>query len=240
MWIYSVILLSDSKFEPMKSLCTITFLVITIIILACACNKDEAVGLITDADGNVYHKVSVGNQVWMKENLKTTKFRNGNKVPLVPGFTAWMRLTTPGYCWYDNDPASNKETFGALYNWHAVNSGKLCPAGWHVPTAEEWITLIEYLGGENVAGGKLKEEGTLHWDNPNTGATNELGFDAVAGGARGIDGSFIMIGQRCSWWTSTVLNDWSAKSVNIDHYETRAKVISYGKTNGMSVRCIMD
>jgi uncharacterized protein (TIGR02145 family) len=211
-----------------------------VIYIMHSCKKDEVPIAVTDIDGNIYHTVTIGTQVWMVENLKTTKYRDGSNVPFVTNDIEWMRLTTPGYCWYDNDPATYKGTYGALYNWHSVNTGKLCPIGWHIPADAEWISLMNYLGGLSGAGGKLKEKGTAHWDSPNTGATNETGFTALAGGCRGIDGSFILIGQRGAWWSATELNAWSAMSMNIDYNDNKMKDIAYGKTNGMSARCIMD
>lgn len=211
----------------------------TILIFTSLCRKDEN-NIIKDKDGNIYHSITVGNQEWLLENLKTTKFSDGRSIPLVPGFTAWMRLTTPGYCWYDNNKDLYKEPYGALYNWHAVNTGKLCPQGWHVPDEGEWTELIEYLGGTVKAGSKLKEEGTFHWDAPNPGATNESGFTALAGGARGVDGSFILSGRLCAFWSATGYGSWSAKSFNLNNTDGEVRNIAYGVTNGMSVRCIKD
>ena len=120
----------------------------------------------------------------MAENLKTTKYRDGTSIPLVTENTAWLNLTTPGYCWYNNDAAHYKSTYGALYNWYVLNAGSngwknVCPTGWHVPTDAEWTTLTTYLGGESIAGGKLKETGTSHWLSPNTVATNETGLHTL-------------------------------------------------------------
>ena len=205
-----------------------------------SCRKDQIPPIVKDIDGNVYRTIVVGGQVWMAENLKTTKFSDGSNISLVPGFTAWLRLTTPGYCWFDNNPELYKTGYGALYNWHTVNTGKLCPKGWHVPDDEEWNTLIEYLGGLDIAGGSLKEEGTGHWYNPNIGATNESGFSAIPGGARGVDGTFILLGKLCAFWSSTMHDTWSAQSINIESSNARVKDIAYGVTNGMSIRCIMN
>ena len=117
-----------------------------VIILTNSCNKDDNNPVsITDKDGNVYTSVTIGTQVWMKENLKTTKYNDGTAIPLVTDGAAWESLTTPGYCWYNNDAATYKATYGALYNRYTANSGKLCPAGWHVPADSEWTTLTDYL-----------------------------------------------------------------------------------------------
>ena len=125
--------------------------------------QQGGVGNVTDDDGNVYHSVTIGTQVWMVENLKTTKYNDGTSIPLVTDATDWHNLLTPGYCWNNNDEATYKATYGALYNWYTVNTGNLCPTGWHVPGDAEWTTLTTYLGGEDVAGGKLKEVGITHW-----------------------------------------------------------------------------
>lgn len=138
-------------------------------------------------DGDVYRTDTIGSQVWMVENLKTTKYNDGSSIPNVTDNTTWNGLNTGAYCWYNSD-ISNKKPYGALYNWYTLNTGKLAPYGWHVPTDVEWESLIDHLGGESVAGGKLKESGTTHWQTPNIGATNESGFTAVPGGFRSQDG----------------------------------------------------
>ena len=184
-------------------------IIIGLIFFAGFCQKeddDDASGAITDKDGNVYTSVTIGTQIWMVENLKTTKYNDGTDIPLVTIDEAWTDLAydhTEGYCWYDNN-AANKADYGALYNWYAVKTGKLCPTGWHVPSHDEWTTLANHLGGENVAGAKLKETGNSHWIAPfNDDATNETGFSARPGGYRDLYGLFHWIGERGIWWTST-------------------------------------
>ena len=145
----------------------------------------------------------------MVENLKTIKYNDGTAIPLVTNNTTWGNLTTPGFCWYNNDSATNKTIYGALYNWFAVHTGRLCPTGWHVPTDADWSTLIVYLGGVNVAGGKMKSTGTIGdgtglWQDPNTGATNESGFTALPGGERTLGGAFLGIGTGGAWWSSSI------------------------------------
>ncbi len=139
---------------------------------------------VTDIDNNHYEAVRIGSQLWMAENLKTTRYNDGTPIPLVTDSLEWDNLVTPAYCWYRNDPVTYGETYGALYNLHVVSTGILCPSGWHVPSDAEWTVLSDYLGGESVAGGKLKEAGTTHWYTPNAGATNETGFTALPGGIR--------------------------------------------------------
>src|SRR5450759_4787246 len=135
------------------------FIMLFAVTLVCIGLNGLQAQTVKDIDGNVYKTVTIGKQVWMVENLKTTKYNDGITIPLVIDNTAWTDLITPKYSWFNNDIA-NKEVYGALYNWYTVNTNKLCPKGWHIPTDEEWTTLTTYLGGEGVAGGKLKETGT--------------------------------------------------------------------------------
>jgi uncharacterized protein (TIGR02145 family) len=197
---------------------------------------------ITDKDGNVYTSVTIGTQVWMVENLKTTKFNDNTNIPLVSDNAQWAALSTPAYCWYNNY-APNKNNYGALYNWYSVNTGKLCPTGWHVPTDAEWTILTTFLGDESVAGGKLKETGTSKWYEPNTGATNETGFTAVPCGSRSSDGSFESADQirfDCYWWTPTTDVDYMAIVRYVDYFDSFVYPWEIYKESGMSVRCLKD
>ena len=221
----------------------------SVLILANSCKKDNVnppANTISDINGNIYHTVTIGTQVWMVENLKVTKYNDGTAILLVTDNSGWANLTTGGYCWYSNDEATYKNTYGAIYNWYTLNTGKLCPAGWHVPTDAEWTTLTTYLGGEGVAGGKLKESGLAHWLSPNTGATNESGFTALPGGARAdADGIFNRIGQDCYWWSSSQgirSNVVRIRNVGFDSGGVIGGDANSGgfKTAGMSVRCIKD
>ena len=202
-------------------------------------NPNITYGSITDIDGNTYKTVTIGTQTWMAENLKVTKYNDGIAIPNVTDNTAWRELTTGALCDYDNTP-SNSETYGKLYNWHAVNTGKLCPTGWHVPSDAEWTELTDYLGGTSDAGGKLKETGTTHWNSPNTGATNETGFTALPGGDRDDDGAFNFIGYGGLWWSATeddADNAWYRYVV----YDVSGVGRSYvSKELGFSVRCLRD
>lgn len=198
--------------------------------------------IVTDADGNVYQVVKIGEQFWMTENLKTTKYNDGTAISLVTDYSAWSALTTEAYSWYSNDVATNKDTYGALYNWYSVHSGNLCPSGWHVPTDAEWTTLTDYVGGLSSAADKLKESGTTHWVSSNSGITNEIGFTALPGGYHDDDGSYDFIGGTGAWWSATEDEDhttsaWSrymnASSSNVDRYYRN-------KGYGFSVRCVRD
>jgi uncharacterized protein (TIGR02145 family) len=195
--------------------------------------------VVADADSNYYYSVTIGTQTWMQENLKTTHYRDGTSIPLVTDNTAWKNLTTPGYCWYSNNETPYKTTYGALYNWYIVNSGKICPAGWHVPTNGEWITLTNYLGGESVAGNKLKEAGSLHWGDLNAG-TNETGFTGLPGGNRINDGTFSGTGLYGLWWSASA--SLATTSYYATLYHNSGSLIRGGNLNvyGLSIRCIKD
>ena len=197
---------------------------------------------VTDSDGNVYQTIKIGTQVWTTENLKTTKYNDGTAIPFVTGSTEWSNLTTDGYCWHSNI-AAGKNAYGALYNWFTVSTGKLAPRGWHIPSDAEWTVLTDFLGGESVAGGKMKstgniEAGTGLWYLPNEGATNETGLSIVAGGFRGPTGEFWNIGFSGDLWSSTesiASASWYRYPVSSGGNINRNY---YNKTGGMSVRCI--
>jgi uncharacterized protein (TIGR02145 family)/uncharacterized repeat protein (TIGR02059 family) len=203
-------------------------------------NNVSAPGTVNDNDGNVYNTIVIGTQEWLRENLRTSKYNDGSSIPLVTDNTAWSNLITPGYCWSNNDAATYKATYGALYNWYTVNTGKLCPTGWHIPSDAEWTTLTTYLGGENVAGGKLKETGTAHWYSPNAGATNETNFTALPGGSRDFDGSFYGIGNYGDWWSSTESNTDIAWDWGMYYLDSNVYRDYYDKRDGFSVRCVRD
>lgn len=195
---------------------------------------------VVDIDGNVYNTVVIGSQTWLKENLKTTKYNDGISIPLVENDTAWINLSTPGYCWYDNNQTIYGNTYGALYNWYTVNTNKLCPLGWHVPTNVEWTTLVDYLGGSDLAGGKLKEVGTTHWQTPNTEASDLYYFTALPGGERSSFGLSHDVGKIGSWWTATLTNSNEPWTFFVSY--NSGKVFS-GVSDyilGKTVRCVKD
>jgi len=195
---------------------------------------------VTDYDGNIYHTVTIGTQIWMVENLKTTHYRNGDPIPNVPENTQWRNLSTGAYSNLNNN-AENAKTYSRLYNWYAAtNSLNICPAGWHVPSANEWKKLETYLGGVGSAGSKMKEAGTNHWINPNTKADNSSGFTALPGGSRNTEGTFEAIGESGHWWSSTEFSVTSAWHRRL--YCNAAFIDNiYGyKTDGFSIRCIKD
>jgi len=195
---------------------------------------------VTDVEGNVYKVIKIGDQLWMAENLKTTKYNDGTDIPIVTDNYAWGDLTTPAYCWYNNDPA-NGDAYGTLYNWYAVDTGKLAPEGWHVPTKEDWETLSKYLGGDYNAGGKLKEKGNTHWFRPNIGATDEANFTAIPCGTRNYDGlHFYGLGDSCYFWASTE-SDASNAWVRQMTCDSAGLKVFYGyKSYGRPIRCVKD
>ncbi|MFA4907903.1 MAG: FISUMP domain-containing protein [archaeon] len=197
-------------------------------------------GTVIDIDGNTYQTVKIGNQWWMAENLKVTHYRNGEAIPNVTDNTAWSNLTTGAYCNYENN-STNVDTYGRLYNWYAVDDSRnIAPTGWHVPTDAEWQTLVDYLGGESVAGGKMKETGTTHWRSPNTGATNESGFSALPGGYRHNDGTYNHVGYDGHWWSATEDGSNSARHRTLYYNHSDVYCLSYFKRAGFSLRCVRD
>lgn len=208
------------------------------LIIASNCNKDEISYMIKDSDGNLYNSVTIGTQVWMVENLKTTKFSDGSSIPMVTSNSEWVNCKTGAFCWYENNVSTYKPDYGALYNWYAVNTGKLCPDGWHIPTKTEWEELNNYLGGENISGGKMKETGSNHWNSPNNGATNESGFTGLPGGFRYDAGIFNSIGNDGIWWSATQDNIYTAWFLGLNYKETGSYMGTNDKYLGFSIRCL--
>lgn len=205
--------------------------------LLLGCEND----FVEDIDGNIYKTVKIGKQEWMAENLRVTHYQSGDPIPRVLDKKQWMNQERDAYCVYDNKDYYSS-TYGFLYNWYAVTDTRnLAPKGWHVPKIEEWQELIIYLGGENIAGGKLKEKDTYHWDSPNIGATNEYSFDALPGGYRYDDGTYAALGYYGNYWSTT---DWKHGIWYINLASGAANVLvdkyAVDKTEGISIRCIKD
>jgi uncharacterized protein (TIGR02145 family) len=203
-------------------------------------NADFNCGLATtDVDINTYNTVQIGQQCWMKENLKTSRYRNGDLITVVV-YSAWVGLMTGGRDWYSGDSTAYEYPYGNLYNWYAVaDSRGLCPTGWHVPTDAEWTILTTYLGGENVAGGRLKSTSSVLWGGTNTNADNLSGFSALPGGERSTGGSNVNIGSAAAFWSATDngSNAWFRYLRYNDGIASRGSI---GKTYGASVRCLRD
>lgn len=196
-------------------------------------------GLLTDADGNIYNTVIIQGKTWMKENLKTKKYSDASNIPFVADGGEWSRLSSPGYCWYKNDETRYKDKYGAIYNWYVVNSNNICPVGWHVPTDDDWTSLVDYLG-EDDAGSMLKATGTEYWEGTNDEATNQTGFTALPGGGRYFTGSFSFSGYHGSWWTTTESSISTAWTRCIYHDECVVERNNFDKRYGFSIRCVRD
>jgi len=203
---------------------------------------------VVDIDGNIYHTITIGNQVWMVENLKVTHYRNGDAIPNISDNSGWMSTTSGAYCDYANDPG-NGDTYGRLYNWYTVQDPRnITPVGWHVPSNYEWSVLLAYLGGEAVAGGPLKDTGTIEehtglWHLPNTGATNNSGFTALPGGHRqSVNGDFVDLGYQTPIWSSTALNTVDAWYCLLYHSYIGVYfgASGGGRREGFSIRLIRD
>jgi len=231
----------------MKLQVHITFMIMLLAINMISCEKENKPLFtvdepVTDIDGNVYNTIKINNQIWMAENLKTKKFNNGDLIgTTIPPDADIRSETSPVYAWAYNGNEANMDVYGLLYTWYVVNDNrKLCPTGWHVPSDNEWKILTEFLGGDSIAGGKLKQTGTSYYFTPNLGATNESGFTALPSGLRYPIGNFNSMGDGPVWWTSTEYDNnnsifrslgYSGKSIRRDYYP---------KNSGFAIRCIKD
>lgn len=227
----------------------LTLSAIFVIVIACSNKTESQQNTVTDIDGNVYHTVVIGKQEWMLENLKTTRYNDGTPISNVPDPTEWRNIDEPAYAWYNNDIA-NKDQYGALYNWYAVGTDKLCPNGWRVASDEDWKELEAFLGMSAeqiegvglrgaIEGGKLKEAGTKNWTEPNKGATNEVRLTIIPGGRRDNSGRFYDQGTGSTFWTSS---ETSLSCAYYRHFATKITTIGRNpegdKKFGFAVRGI--
>jgi uncharacterized protein (TIGR02145 family) len=211
------------------------------LLLISSCSKSEKLpDPVTDIEGNIYKTIRIGEQVWMAENLRTSTFNDGTEIPLITDETIWGNLSTPGYSWYNNDESAYKEPFGALYNGYAVNTGTLCPTGWHVPEREEWQELREFLGDTIYGGGKLKEAGTFNWHAPNEGADNSSGFTALPAGIRYFEGSFSSLLYFTSFWSVSKRGNDGRWYLSLYFDDAIALLTHRSEKHGFSVRCLKD
>jgi len=220
---------------------------------------------VTDYDGNIYKIVEIGEQIWMAENLNVTHYADGTIIPYITDNTAWANLgdndTDKAYCYYNNNINGEKDTYGALYTWAAAMNGAssstnniqgVCPTGWHIPNIEEWRELQMFIGMSESdvmiygwrgtdQGGKLKETGLTHWNDPNTGATNEFGFSALPTGFRNMhDGLFSGLGEKGSWISTTEFSNEAITTRSLDYNTAQMGNHVTGKSYGQAVRCIKD
>jgi uncharacterized protein (TIGR02145 family) len=193
-------------------------------------------GTVADVDGNRYETVRIGDQVWMKENLKVSHYQNGDPIPTNLSHNEWEKTTSGAFAIYENKPKNNS-IYGKLYNWYSVvDKRSLCPIGWHVPSDKEWANLENHLGGPELARGKMKS--TTGWDLPDSGVTNESGFSGLPGGMLNDYFFYIIGGNGGFWWSSTEYNDFYAFAMNL--YNDRVNRNAPGKPSGLSVRCLRD
>ena len=254
----------------MKKYKVILLLSLVFLVFMSSCQKDDDdndnddIQTVTDYDGNKYQTVMIGNQVWMTENLKTIHYADGTSIPLVEDNGAWDDLgyTDKAYCYYDNS-SSNGNTYGALYSWAAAMNGEIssnnnpsdvqgvCPDGWHLPSDNEWKELEMFLGMSQESadssrwrgtdeGGKLKETGYEHWIDPNTGATNESGFTALAGGWRDTYGDFNYLDKFADFWSATEVDSSNVWFRDLGYSYSEIWRNNDYKNYGSSVRCLKD
>lgn len=201
-------------------------------------NTSVTYGSMTDQEGNVYKTVTLGTQVWMAENIKTGRYRNGDPIPNVTNDSSWSVLTTGAFSWYNHDSLTNHCRFGRLYNWYTcVDSRNLCPTGWHIPSEADWRTLIQFLGGDSLAGTKMKA--SAGWSSNGNG-TNTSGFSAVPSGFRAQSGAFLSIGEGSNFWSTAALNTISAWYQVLSYNTGNTVWLSHAKGNALSVRCVKD
>jgi uncharacterized protein (TIGR02145 family) len=223
---------------------------ISCMLFLTACTKEkndsfEFTGTVSDVDGNVYNTVTIGTQVWMAENLKVTRYRDGSPITVVPS-GLWASLTTEGYCNYDTSAYAGS-IYGGLYNYYAVTDPRsICPVGWHVPTQAEWNTLLSSLG--ETAGDKLREKGTQHWWPPNENASNKFGFTALPGGWRDGNAAFENVRHNGYFWSGTfnvnLPNEaWMVQfssDLPAEQQSNLVQVLSQSMKSGCSIRCVKD
>lgn len=230
----------------------ITLLIFFLVTLSCSTNNDETPVVVEekvnygsdliDISANKYKTVIINGKQWMAQNLNVDKYRNGDPIPHVQNASQWIKLTTGAYCYYENNTA-NGVVYGKLYNFYAVRDPRgLAPIGWHIPTELERNSLINSLGGQLIAGGALKGVGTTYWNGPNTGATNESGFNALPGGTRtSYNGNFQELKRTAYFWTSTSKYTTAASTIALGTSNTSMLFGNLGNNlDGMSVRCIKD
>jgi uncharacterized protein (TIGR02145 family) len=230
-----------------------TWIITLMIVPLYGCEFDSSpatdvtgqIGTLIDIDGNKYNTIGIGTQIWMQENLKVTHLADGSKITLLEQNTDWLNrnLNIAAYCWYDNDSINNKTTYGGLYNFFTVETGLICPTGWHVPSQAEWKTLVDYLGGKEVAGGKLKDYIGNYWTSPNHCIENNFRFVGLPGGYRtSRTGLFNGKGYGGSWWENRISKEDSlmALKLSVTNSEHMVYESYFLKNEGASIRCVKD
>jgi uncharacterized protein (TIGR02145 family) len=227
----------------MKKLIVLFVYAFTVCMLLGGCDEDVTDGIegtVTDIDGNEYRTITIGEQEWMAENLRTTHYSNGTPILNISDMDEWEEnVSTGAWGYYDNDE-SNDAVYGKLYNWFAATDSQgLCPQDWHVPDGDDWEALTEYLGGSDTAGCSMKEEGTSHWDSPNTCADNRSGFTGLPGGYRDPSG-FVNLGRHGGWWSTEEDNAERGWFHIINYNDSNLYRLFMFKKNEVSIRCVRD
>jgi len=240
--------------EGLRMFITISALIVLFLLISCMVSDYRSSGQVKDIDGNVYETVKIGKQVWMAENLKTTMYNDGEEIPLVTDANEWQNYE-PAFCWYKNDETTNKDKYGALYNWYAVKTNKLCPAGWHVPDMIEFFVILpDYLENNGYGLGASGKEiakalaSTIGWSHDtsdyNVGSrpssNNKSGFSAIPAGFRSYTGEFDEEGEYASWWSSNDYNEYIGRGFFLVNYYSRLQPFWVSKRTGYSVRCVKD
>jgi len=210
-----------------------------LIFLLSGCDKgDDTPDPVTDIDGNIYQTVAIGNQVWMAENLRTTKLNDGSDIKMISKNQEWHSASYPAFSWYNNDSSLFRVPYGALYNAYVAENDKICPTGWHVPSVEEFRSLAVSLGDSLVAGGKLKSEGTTQWHSPNSGADNSSQFSALPSGMRYFEGTFSSLSYFTAFWSSSKPDTASMNYMCLSYLDSKTTFGAKSKKHGFSIRCI--
>ncbi len=240
--------------ENIRIMVTVSMVVAVFLMISCVKTGARSTGRVKDIDGNVYKTVTLGKQEWMAENLKTTRYNDGEEISLVTDSIAWQEYN-PAFCWFNNDDAAFKDNYGALYNWYAVNTDKLCPAGWHVPDMIEfWMILPDYLenngyglgaSGKEIAKALASNTGwrpdtTSFNIGTNPATNNTSGFTAIPTGIRSYTGDFYDEGEFSLWWSSDSYNEYVGKGFSLANYYSRIMPMWRSKRDGFSVRCVKD
>jgi uncharacterized protein (TIGR02145 family) len=194
--------------------------------------------MVRDGDGNIYQTVTIGHQVWLASNLKTTTYNDGTPIKNVKPGDEWVKTNTGAYCWYMNN-SDNKDTYGALYNWYAVEGDRICPKGFHVPRKEEWRALIDYIGSREV-GLRIRVPGTQYWKKNNPQTNNSTGFSALPAGSRQLNGAFGGDGEVARWWSSDARNENESDSPMLLGENSIVYIYNAPKKLGFSIRCVRD
>jgi uncharacterized protein (TIGR02145 family) len=223
-----------------ENILSLILILAALVTIMTGCRKAEKpLDPVVDIDGNAYKTININNRTWMTENLRTTRYNDGGNIPLTTDADKWNNLKSDGFCWYNND-SSYKDTYGALYNGYAIVTGNLCPAGWHVPSIEEWRELSTVLRDSAQAGGKMKEAGTDHWLSPNKGADNSSGFKGLPAGIRYFEGTFSSIQTYTAIWSSTEVSGDELWSAGLYYADSGLTLNHNSKKYGFSVRCTKD